>query len=112
MEKKKHNRRSSYRQREKNNLKMLMGYKKHPHFVDLFLKVREESPQLIEYLLHDLLNVEGYSENEIAFALGLPLHLVRQISVGDLSSVNRDIFLALFSLYARVFCGWCSYNPN
>ncbi|HCU04980.1 MAG: hypothetical protein A2X77_03950 [Gammaproteobacteria bacterium GWE2_42_36] len=111
MEKKKYKPRSSYRQREKNNLRTLVDFKKHNHFVDLFSKVREESPRLIEYLLHDLLSVEGYSENEIAFALGLPLHLIRQLSAGDLTIINRDIFLALFSLYARVFCGWCSYHP-
>lgn len=72
--------------------------------------VREEHPQIVRHLLLDLLHVDGYTENEIAFALGLPLSQIRKISTGDFSYINRDTFLSIVSLYARVFCGWCMYH--
>lgn len=77
-----------------------------------FSLIKEEHPQFVKYLLSDLLQVEGYSETEVAFGLNLPLHFIRKIAEGDCNYVSRNTFLSILSLYARVFCGWCEFKED
>lgn len=77
-----------------------------------FHYIKEENPQFVRYLLNDLLEIEGYTENEIAFGLNLPLNYIRKISEGNCHQVSRNTFLAILNLYARVFCGWCHFQDG
>jgi hypothetical protein len=79
---------------------------------DAFIHIKTEFPHIIQYLLHDLLRVEGFSETEVAFGLKIPLNAVREIADGNLNHATREIFLALINLYARVFCGWHHFNTE
>jgi len=79
---------------------------------DLCKMTLKEYPQFIQHLIQDLLQIDGYSETEIAFASGLPLDTVRKLVRGQPHYVNREVFLALFGLYARIFCSWWRYSDN
>jgi len=111
-----------------NNMKKRRNYRSHVHrhnnirrlicrdadakLDDMFSRVKDEYPELVQYCLKDLYRVKGYTETELAFGLSLPLHVIRKIARGDLEWLNRDVFLAILGFYSRVFCGFSQYSED
>ena len=101
-----------FRIREKSYSYRYVQLSDYSHFRDLCKMTVKEYPQFIQNLIQDLLQVDGYTETEIAFASGIPLDTVRKLAQGTAHYVNREIFLALFGLYARIFCSWWRYSDG
>ena len=69
-----------------------------------FWFVRSQSPQLIQYMLLDLLEKTNYDEVDIGFCAGIDLDKLRAIPRGKVESLTRKDFEGLFLLYSRIFC--------
>ena len=104
--------RNYFRVREKSYSYRYITLSDYSHFRDLCKMTAKEYPQFIQHLVQDLLQIDGYTETEIAFASGIPLDAVRKLAQGEVYYVNREIFLALFGLYARIFCSWWRYSDD
>lgn len=66
-------------------------------------KISKRSPHLIYQLLEELLQVECYSEIEIAFGIGVPIDIIRGIINRTLKRIPPHIFFRLLTLYVRIF---------
>ncbi len=71
---------------------------------DVYSKLLKRYPRIMQDLIIDLLQIDGYSEIEIAFGAKIPLDVVRKLSINCAEHVNREYFLSILELYARVFC--------
>jgi len=65
--------------------------------------MKHQCPELVKAILHDLLNIEGYTEVDIAFASGVSIELVRKIRFGKDISIAQNEFLALLDFFSRLF---------
>ena len=75
--------------------------------------IHYEYPQLVHIFLQDLMTMDGFTENEIGFAAGVRLDIIRRILNGDRRKGSKTVFFNLLGLYARVFCDWLDYpNPE
>ena len=70
----------------------------------LFEKIKEKCPGLIKELLDDLLALDAYNDNEIAFATRVRLDYIRKAIAGNVSVIDENAFLSLMKLYSFVFC--------
>jgi hypothetical protein len=68
----------------------------------------------MKHLVNDLQQIDGYTENEIAFGSGISLDAVRKLTHGRLERIDRKIFHEMLHFYARAVCGWCAsdYKPR
>lgn len=77
------------------------------HLKDLYSKFIKNSKSMNEFLCHlmsDLLRVDGYSDVEISYASGVSLEVIRKLLADRINHIDRESFLLLIGLYARVFC--------
>ncbi len=71
---------------------------------DVYSKLLRRYPRIVLDLLEDLMQIDGYSEIEIAFGAQIPLDVVRSITLNETVQVSREYFLSILELYTRVFC--------
>lgn len=76
----------------------------HQHKNDSYQNINNKYPQLIHYLLNDLLKIEGYSEVVIGFGTGTNLDMIRKITENNIRKIPKHVFFDILGLYARVFC--------
>ncbi len=82
----------------------MLGVSHSNRLTDVYSKLLRRYPRIVQDLLEDLLQIDGYSEIEIAFGAMIPLDVVRKLSISSTEYVSREYFLSILELYARVFC--------
>ncbi len=82
----------------------MLGVSHASRLSDVYSKLLRRYPRIVLDLLEDLMQIDGYSEIEIAFGSGIPLDVVRKISNNCVDHISREYFLSILELYARVFC--------
>jgi hypothetical protein len=75
-------------------------------------KLCYQYPRLVNFLLNDLLEIDGYSEKEIAFATGLHIDTIQKILHYQFKNIPQRVFFDIVGLYARVFCIWSHFNDS
>ena len=74
--------------------------------LNAFKNITSLYPKLVRDLFTDLMKIDGYSENEIAFGSGTPIEIIRAIANNDYHQLQHEHLLKLLNFYTRVFCGW------
>ena len=70
----------------------------------LFDHVMKHYPAFIRQLVEDLLRIESYNANDIAFASNIGIDIIRDIAYGKIKALEQKEFFKLLKLYSYVFC--------
>ena len=82
----------------------MLGVSNSNRLSDVYSKLLKRYPRIVQDLIEDLLKIEGYSEIEIAFGAKIPLDITLKLLLNGTEYINREHFLSILELYARVFC--------
>ena len=69
----------------------------------LFSKLMRRYPSFVQDAISDLLQVDGYSEIEIAYGTRVSMELIRALAMNQAVKVDRKSFHAILQLYLQVF---------
>lgn len=75
---------------------------------DLYHHTMEKFPSFMKYLIDDLQQIDGYTENEIAFGSGISLDALRKLTHGRTDRIDRKTFQEILHFYVHAICGWCA----